>query len=71
MEVARKRRISLIEEGEPKQVRMAHLCIAGSNSTNGVSALHSHLVKSSLPPDFPRLWPERFKSKTNRVTPRH
>jgi starch phosphorylase len=69
-DLARQRRISLIEEGEPKQVRMAHLCIAGSHSTNGVSALHSELVKTSLAPDFARLWPERFNNKTNGVTPR-
>jgi glycogen phosphorylase len=66
----RLRRMSLIEESQPKQVRMAHLCIAGGHSTNGVSGLHSELVKASLAPDFVNLWPDRFNNKTNGVTPR-
>ena len=64
------RRMSLIEEGPSKQVRMAHLAIVGSHSVNGVSALHSRLVQTTLAPDFYRLWPERFNNKTNGVTPR-
>ena len=63
-------RMSLIEEGTPQQVRMAHLAIMGSHSVNGVSALHSRLVQTTLAPDFYRLWPERFNNKTNGVTPR-
>ena len=66
----RLQRMSLIEEGEPKQVRMAHLSIVGSHSINGVSALHSRLVQTTLAPDFYALWPERFNNKTNGVTPR-
>ncbi len=62
--------MSLIEEGESKQVRMAHLSIVGSHSINGVSALHSRLVQTTLAPDFYALWPERFNNKTNGVTPR-
>ena len=62
--------MSLIEEGPSKQVRMAHLSIVGSHSVNGVSALHSRLVQTTLVPDFYRLWPERFNNKTNGVTPR-
>ena len=67
---ARLQRMSLIEEGDPKQVRMAHLSIVGSHSVNGVSALHSRLVQTTLAPDFYALWPERFNNKTNGVTPR-
>ncbi|HEX2173087.1 MAG TPA: glycogen/starch/alpha-glucan family phosphorylase, partial [Dehalococcoidia bacterium] len=59
-----------IEEEPEKKVRMAHLSIVGSHSVNGVSALHSELVKTSLVPDFYQLWPERFNNKTNGVTPR-
>ncbi len=66
----RLRRMSLIEGGRSKQVRMAHLAIVGSHSINGVSALHSRLVQTTLAPDFHRLWPERFNNKTNGVTPR-
>jgi starch phosphorylase len=49
---------------------MAHLAIVGSHSVNGVSALHSRLVQTTLVPDFYRLWPERFNNKTNGVTQR-
>jgi starch phosphorylase len=49
---------------------MGHLAIVGSHSINGVSALHSELVKTSLVPDFFQLWPERFNNKTNGVTQR-
>lgn len=64
------RRVSLIEEGEHKQVRMAHLAIVGSHSVNGVSELHSQLIKTSLVPDFYELFPHKFNNKTNGVTPR-
>lgn len=63
-------RMSLIEEGDHKQVRMAHLAIVGSHSVNGVSEVHSQLVATELVPDFHDLWPERFNNKTNGVTPR-
>jgi glycogen phosphorylase len=77
-EAARKRpsdpglltRVSLIEEGDPKQVRMAHLAIVGGHSVNGVAAVHSELVKTELVPDFYALFPERFNNKTNGVTQR-
>jgi glycogen phosphorylase len=69
-DLARLQRMSLIEEGEPKQVRMAHLAIVGSHSVNGVAALHTELVQTSLVPDFYQLWPERFNNKTNGVTQR-
>jgi glycogen phosphorylase len=69
-DLARLQRMSLIEEGEQKQVRMAHLAMVGSHSVNGVAALHTQLVKTSLVPDFYQLWPERFNNKTNGVTQR-
>ncbi len=64
------RRMSLIEEGENKLVRMAHLAIAGSHSINGVSALHSDILKKSNFSDFYELWPERFVNVTNGITQR-
>ena len=64
------RRMSIIEEGYPQHVRMAHLAIVGSHAINGVSKLHSELVKSALVPDFAELWPGRFQNKTNGVSPR-
>ncbi len=63
-------RMSLIEEGPVKQLRMAHLAVVGSHSVNGVAALHTELLKSELFHDFSTLWPERFNSKTNGVSPR-
>ena len=67
---ARLAAMSIIEESSPRQVRMAHLAIAGSHSVNGVAALHSHLVKNELLPDFYALYPTRFNNKTNGITPR-
>ena len=69
-DTARLGRMSLIEEGAEKQVRMAHLAIIGSHSVNGVSALHTELIKTSLVPDFFARWPERFNNKTNGITQR-
>jgi len=69
-ESERIRRMSLIEEGTPKQVRMAHLAIVGSKSVNGVSALHSDLLRTQLVPDFAMMYPERFNNKTNGVSHR-
>jgi len=66
----RLRRVSLIEESTPQQVRMANLAIVGSHSINGVAAIHTQLLQTSLVPDFYRLWPERFNNKTNGITPR-
>jgi starch phosphorylase len=67
---ARVARMSLIDEGGDKRVRMAHLATVGSHAVNGVAALHSELLKTSVLKDFCELWPERFSNKTNGVTPR-
>ena len=63
-------RVSIIQDGHDPQVRMAHLAIIGSHSINGVSKLHSELVKTRLAPELYRLWPNRFNNKTNGVTQR-
>jgi len=64
------RRLSLIDEGGERRVRMAHLSIVGSHKINGVSALHSDLLTKTIFADFASLWPERFTNMTNGVTPR-
>jgi len=66
----RVQRVSLIEEGPTKHVRMANLAIVGSHSTNGVAAIHSELLRTTTVRDLAELFPERFSNKTNGVTPR-
>jgi len=66
----RVQRVSLIEEGPVKHVRMANLAIVGSHSTNGVAAIHSELLRTTTVKDLAELFPERFSNKTNGVTPR-
>ena len=63
-------RVSLLEEGAPPKVRMAHLAIVGCHSTNGVAAIHSDLLKRTVVPEFAELLPERFTNKTNGVSQR-
>ncbi len=63
-------RTSLIEESPSRQIRMANLAIVGSHSTNGVAAIHSELLRTTTVKDLAELFPERFNSKTNGVTPR-
>jgi starch phosphorylase len=67
---ARVRRMSIIGEDGAKSIRMAHLATIGSHAVNGVAAMHSELVKTTILKDFYELWPERFSNKTNGVTPR-
>jgi glycogen phosphorylase len=69
-EDARIRRVSLIEEEPVRRVRMAHLAVVGSHSTNGVAAIHSDLLRTRVLSDFAQLFPDRFNNKTNGVTPR-
>jgi len=63
-------RLSLIDEGGARSVRMAHLACVGSHAINGVARLHSELLKRDLLHDFHELWPEKFSNQTNGVTPR-
>jgi len=63
-------RVSLIEEGGSRKIRMANLAIVGSHSTNGVAAIHSDLLRRVTVKDLAEMFPERFSNKTNGVTPR-
>jgi starch phosphorylase len=65
---ARLARLSLIEEGRERHVRMAHLACVGSRAINGVAALHTRLLAETVLKDFYELWPEKFSNKTNGVT---
>jgi starch phosphorylase len=64
------RRLSLIDEHGERRVRMAYLAVVASHKINGVSKLHSELMKQSIFADFARVFPERFNNKTNGITPR-
>ncbi|HXP26668.1 MAG TPA: glycogen/starch/alpha-glucan phosphorylase [Steroidobacteraceae bacterium] len=66
----RVQRVSLIEEGATKHVRMANLAIVGSHSTNGVAKIHSQLLRTTTVKDLAEMFPEKFSNKTNGVTPR-
>jgi starch phosphorylase len=67
---ARIARMSLIDEGGERYVRMAYLATVGSHKVNGVAELHSRLLKETTLHDFFELWPEKFLNITNGVTPR-
>ena len=69
-DAGRAARVSLIEEGDVQHVRMAHVAIVGSHSTNGVAAIHSELLRKTTVKDLAEVFPERFNNKTNGVTPR-
>jgi glycogen phosphorylase len=66
----RVQRVSLVEEGPERKIRMANLAIVGSHSTNGVAAIHSELLRTTTVKDLAEMFPERFSNKTNGVTPR-
>jgi starch phosphorylase len=66
----RVRRVSLIEEGPSKHVRMANLAIVGSHSINGVAAIHTELLRTTTVKDLVEMFPERLNNKTNGVTQR-
>jgi starch phosphorylase len=63
-------RMSVVEEGSVRKIRMANLAIVGSHSTNGVAAIHSELLRTTTVSDFADMFPDRFNNKTNGVTPR-
>jgi starch phosphorylase len=66
----RVQRMSLVEEAPARKIRMAHLAVVGSHSTNGVAAIHSDLLRTRVLHDFAELYPARLNNKTNGVTPR-
>lgn len=64
-------RVSIIEESQPKMVRMAYLAVIGSHKVNGVAELHSDLIKTTIFKDFVKLYgPDKFTNVTNGITPR-
>jgi glycogen phosphorylase len=67
---SRIQRVSLIEEGYGKKIRMANLAVVGSHSTNGVALIHSNLLRNTTLKELAEILPERFNNKTNGVTPR-
>ena len=69
-DVIKKRMLSLVEEGAPNMLRMAHLAVLGSHAVNGVAALHTQLLKKHLFRDFDELYPGKIQNKTNGITPR-
>ncbi|MES9974633.1 glycogen/starch/alpha-glucan phosphorylase [Candidatus Thiodiazotropha sp. LNASS1] len=64
------RRLSIIDEGNGRRIRMAHLAIIGSHKVNGVSALHSELLRKSTFKDFNSFYPGKIINITNGITPR-
>ena len=67
---SRVERVSVVEDGGQRKVRMANLAIVGSHSTNGVAGIHSQLLRTTTVKELAELFPERFNNKTNGVTPR-
>src|SRR5262249_29325832 len=66
----RYRRMSIIEEGQEKRVRMANLAIVGSHAVNGVAAVHTEILKTDVFRDFYQMWPEKVSNKTNGISQR-
>src|SRR6516164_8516450 len=66
----RYRRMSIIEEGQEKRVRMANLAIVGSHAVNGVAAMHTEILKTDVFRDFYEMWPQKFSNKTNGISQR-
>ena len=66
----RYRRMSIIEEGAEKRVRMANLAIVGSHAVNGVAAMHTEILKTDVFRDFHEIWPGKFSNKTNGISQR-
>ena len=69
-DIERMRNLSIIDESGERKVRMANLACVGSHAINGVSKLHSDLLKKEVLKDFYEMWPEKFNNKTNGITPR-
>lgn len=64
-------RVSIVEESQPKMIRMAYLAIVGSHKVNGVAELHSDLIKTTIFKDFVKIYgPDKFTNVTNGITPR-
>ena len=64
------RRMSIIEEGAVKRVRMAHLAVVGCHKVNGVAQIHTELMKQTIFADFDRYFPGKIINLTNGITPR-
>ena len=69
-DVDRLRRLSIVDEDGGRKLRMAHLAIVGSHRVNGVSAIHTELMKATIFAEFHELWPDRIINITNGITPR-
>jgi len=69
-DIRRLQRMSLIDEGGERYVRMANMCLVATSSVNGVAELHTQILKESLFKDFYELFPEKFHNVTNGITPR-